>query len=103
MYVGPRSLEGASLRIAVPVALPQPMRDQVRELIGMKSDTPGSATRLMTRTVAEADDTRTPLFLHCNPDGGDVLRLGRFYQRFGFAPIQAMPLLMLRMPNEART
>jgi hypothetical protein len=78
------------------------MRDQVRELAGMKSDTPGSATKLMTRTIAEADDTATPLFLHCDPDSGDVSRMARFYERFGFLPIQAEPRLMLRMPNEAR-
>ena len=102
MYVGQRSLEGASLRVAVPVSLPQRMRNRVRELVGLKSDTPGGATALMTRTVAEADDTATPLFLHCSPDSGDVDRLAKFYQRFGFMPIQAMPRLLLRMPNEAR-
>jgi hypothetical protein len=102
MTVGARTLGDASLNIGKPRALPAAMRGNVRELLALHSDTTGHASALLTRTMAEADDTATPLFLHCDPESGDVARLARLYQRFGFAPIQAEPLLMLRMPNEAR-
>ena len=96
MHVGPRSHARATARIAVPVALPMHLRAKMRELIGVRSDNPGNgeADALLTTICAEADDTKTSLMLMV--DTGDKERLANWYQRHGFKPIQATPLLMAR-------
>ena len=96
MPVGVRKHAKASARIAVPRALPMHLRAQMRELVAVKSGNPGNgeADALLGKVCMEADRTRTPLMLMI--DDGDIGRLARWYQRHGFAPIQATPLLMAR-------
>lgn len=98
MATGQRSHASATARIAVPRALPMHLREKVRELVEVKSGNPGNgeADTLMTAICAEADATRTALMLSV-ADVPDKGRLARWYQRHGFAPIQATPLLMARM------
>ena len=96
MPVGPRTKNSASARIAVPRSLPPHLRSQVRELVAVKSDNPGKgeADALLDAICCEADETKTALMLMV--DGGDRERLANWYQRHGFTPIQAEPLLMAR-------
>ena len=96
MPVGPRTKNSASARIAVPRSLPPHLRSQVRELVAVKSDNPGrgEADALLDSICCEADETKTALMLMV--DGGDRERLANWYQRHGFTPIQAEPLLMAR-------
>lgn len=96
MPVGVRAHAKASARIAVPRALPMHLRAKLREVVAVKSDNPGNgeADALLGTICQEADRTRTALMLMV--DGGDVGRLARWYQRHGFTPIQATPLLMAR-------
>lgn len=96
MPVGPRTKNSASARIAVPRSLPPHLRSQVRELVAVKSDNPGNgeADALLDAICCEADETKTALMLMV--DGGDRERLANWYQRHGFTPIQAEPLLMAR-------
>lgn len=96
MPVGERRHASASARIAVPRALPMRLRAKVRELIAVKSDNPGKgeADGLLADICAEANATGTTLMLMV--DDGDKQRLANWYQRHGFAPIQATPLLMAR-------
>lgn len=96
MPVGPRTKNSASARIAVPRSLPLHLRSKVRELIAVKSDNPGKgeADALLDAICCEADETKTALMLMV--DGGDRERLANWYQRHGFTPIQAEPLLMAR-------
>jgi len=100
MPVGPRAYGGASARIAVPVALPHHLRAQMRELVSLRSKNRGlgDAENLLATICGEADRTKTGLLLTVEPEADiDKGRLARWYQRHGFAPIQAAPLLMARM------
>jgi N-acetylglutamate synthase-like GNAT family acetyltransferase len=96
MPVGPRTKNSASARIAVPRSLPPHLRSKMRELVAVKSDNPGNgeADALLDAICCEADETKTALMLMV--DGGDRERLANWYQRHGFTPIQAEPLLMAR-------
>ena len=105
MHIGPRSHGAASLSIRVPTALPADLRVKCRELSMLRSaGGNGDASALMLRVCAEADDTRTHLFLHVDPEPDsaiDANGLHAWYGRNGFTAIQAEPLLMLRVPNHA--
>jgi N-acetylglutamate synthase-like GNAT family acetyltransferase len=96
MPTGDRHHASASCRIAVPRSLPMHLRAKVRELVAVKSANPGNgeADSLLTAVCAEASATKTTLMLMV--DDGDKQRLANWYQRHGFAPIQASPLLMAR-------
>jgi N-acetylglutamate synthase-like GNAT family acetyltransferase len=96
MPVGGRHHASASCRIAVPRSLPPHLRAKVRELVAVKSINPGNgeADSLLAKVCEEANATGTTLMLMV--DDGDKQRLANWYQRHGFAPIQASPLLMAR-------
>ncbi len=99
MPVGPRSHASATARISVPVALPLHLRAKMRELIGVKSGNPGNgeAEALLDAICCEADNTKTALMLTVEPENDtDKERLANWYQRHGFKPIQATPLMMAR-------
>lgn len=95
MTPGLRKYRGASLRVAIPEALPSDMWEKVREISGVVSYSPrrGEASGLMHQVCAEAD--RSGLSLMLMPDSE---ALQRFYNRFGFDVVQVSPCLMLRTP-----
>jgi GNAT superfamily N-acetyltransferase len=99
--IGPRSNAYASLKLAIPTALPKDMRGPIVELRSLvtRKDKRGKgfASALVAAVCEEADKARRFLFLHVKPDGPmDTEALGNFYIKHGFQPIQAEPLLMLR-------
>lgn len=109
MKYGTRIEGHASLKLAVPTALPNKMRGNVVELRSLRTDPDhrdkGEATRLMLSTTLEADMMRYFLFLHVQPDEDSPLdkeKLANWYNKFGFSTIQADPLLMVRPHVGAR-
>lgn len=96
MPIGARTNGHATCGIAVPTALPVAMRAKVRELLRLKSPGDGYGGLLMTAVLGEADATGTPLFLHVDPDDGDIDRMAGWYGRYGFVAVQDAPRLMLR-------
>jgi GNAT superfamily N-acetyltransferase len=99
--IGTRTHGHASLKLAVPTALPDDLRGPVVELRSLHTRKDkrgqGEATALMADVCNEADKARRFLFLHVKPDGPmGTEALANFYIRNGFHPIQAEPLLMLR-------
>ena len=103
MRYGTRIEGHASLKLAVPTALPSAMRGKVVELRSLRTEPDhrgeGHATNLMLATTLEADMHRYFLFLHVKPDEDgplDEARLANWYNKFGFTTIQADPLLMVR-------
>lgn len=83
------------------------MRKQTRELSALEvapsSRNKGHATSLVFDVCAEADEHNITLVLFVQPFGDIELSKGQladwYAKRFGFAPIQADPLLMARMPG----
>lgn len=103
MRYGTRIEGHASLKLAVPTALPDNMRGNVVELRSLRTDPDhrgqGDATKLLLSAIMEADINRYFLFLHVQPDEDgplDKSALANWYHRFGFTTIQADPLLMVR-------
>jgi N-acetylglutamate synthase-like GNAT family acetyltransferase len=103
MRYGPRTNDGASLKLAVPTALPLKMRGKVVEVRGLRTMPDkrgqGHASDLMLSVCVEADIARTFLFLAVEPDDDgplDAKALCQFYMKFGFLPIQSDPPLMTR-------
>lgn len=98
---GPREYEGASLTLCVPTALPHAMRGKVVELRGLRTKLDdrgkGHATALMLQTTVEADMAKKLLLISVEDHG-----LVPFYQKFAFLIVQREPLLMVRLPIEAR-
>ena len=59
----------------------------------------GDASALVFATCGDADLSGKFLLVHVEPDADSPLdkqALAEFYARYGFAPIQANPLLMVR-------
>lgn len=104
MKYGERRFGGARLRLTVPSALPAHMRAKIAELRGLHTAPgqrrQGHANQLMLNVALEADLGKFFLFLAVEPaegdDGMDKQALMEFYNRHGFVPIQAEPLLMVR-------
>lgn len=106
MTPGLRDHKGASLRIAVPDAVPEDMRERIREIVSLSSSNPrkGYATTLMWSVCHEADKAGFVLMLQPIPfdDATDAEKLKRFYGKFGFVEIQQEPVvLMARQPKNA--
>lgn len=105
MEVGIRTYKRASLRVAIPLSLPEYMQPHMRELISIRSEDQrsGQATRLMHQVCQEADTARMTLILQVKPfaDGLTEEQLQRWYSKFGFEVIQTDPILMARQiqPN----
>ena len=103
MTPGTRTHGHASLKVGVAKALPQAMRRQVMEVSAVRTEPEyrnrGDAGALMFATCTDADLAGKFLLVHVEPAPDSPLdqqRLAEFYARFGFAPIQADPLLMVR-------
>ena len=66
MQPGLREHKQASLRVAIPEALPEHMRPRMRELISIQSGNPrkGHATALLYQVCQEADDACMTLIIH---------------------------------------
>jgi predicted GNAT family N-acyltransferase len=98
MILGTRKLGPASLRLCRPSALPDTMQMDVVELVGLATEASerrkGHATSLMLQTCCEADIARK--FMMLCVDADDKQKLMEFYNGFGFVPIQAEPLIMVR-------
>lgn len=98
--LGRRTFETASLKLCRPRALPDHMQGDVVELHSLATPADdrrkGYATQLMLTTCCEADMARKFLFLCVEPEGVEKQMLLEFYAGFGFRPIQAEPLLMVR-------
>src|SRR5678816_4756553 len=104
MTPGLRIHKRATLRIAVPLGLPEEMRHGVREIMSVASENArkGHATALMHEVCAEADRLGFVLMLQVKPfaDGMDDEMLRAWYARFGFIKIQDEPVvLMARQPK----
>lgn len=107
MVLGFRRVGGASCRLQKPLALPKHMHEGIVEVTRVLTDDlqrgKGYATTLIHRICQEADKNGLTLFLQVDPYGDgplDCSALEGWYSRaFGFAPIQAEPLLMARMPG----
>jgi len=85
------------------MGLPEDMRDNVREIVSVKSTSQrkGHASALMHKVCAEADKWSYLLLIHVQPfaDGMPEDRLERFYGKFGFIVVQLEPaVLMAREP-----
>ena len=109
MRYGKREYMGASLIVSVARALPMHMRSRVMMIT--KLETPpqyrrqGYANTLLGLVTAEADCAGKTLMLKVGDGmigGADKQSLVQLYQRHGFVPIQAEPLLMARTPLAAR-
>lgn len=106
MEFGFRRVGAASCRIVNADCLPEHMHSKIREVISVhvpkEKRGQGYASTLMHKVCREADDAGITLFLKVEPfEDGLMARedLAGWYARaFGFAAIQAEPLLMARMP-----
>lgn len=103
MKPGLRTSGHASIKVNVAKALPQHMRANVFEVSHVRTEPEyrgqGHATNLMMKACLDADLAGKFLMVHVQPDSDspmDLNRLAGFYGKFGFAPIQADPLLMVR-------
>ena len=103
MTPGLREYKQATLRVAVPLGIPEHMRHGVREIVAVQTTNPrkGHATHLMHDVCAEADRTGFVLMLQVRPfdDGMDDEQLEEWYAKFGFIEIQHEPVLMARQPR----
>lgn len=106
MTPGLRTHKSASCRIAIAEGLPVAMQDATRELLDVEAADQGNghASALMHQVTAEADRAWVTLILVARPfqDGMTQQQLERFYGRFGFAVIQADPVIMMRSPERPR-
>jgi hypothetical protein len=106
MNAGERHYKQASCRIAIPPGLPEEFHEQVREVLGVASNSKrsGEATALMHQVCSEADFNFMVLLLHVKPfdDGMTAEQLEHFYSKFGFVVIQHEPLLMSRVPQKPK-
>lgn len=107
MTPGLRYHKSASLRIAIPMGLPDDMQTDVREIVGLHATQQGrgEATALLHSVCAEADREWKTLFIHVEPfdDGAmDAAKLTKWYSKFGFTVIQDAPCLMARSPERPR-
>ena len=105
--LGHYSNQHASAEVVEATALP-PGMDGVQELVRVWTDPDqrkqGYATELVKAICNEADITGTVLMLQPKTFGRVGLQdLAPWYARFGFAVIQASPVLMARMPQIYKT
>jgi len=103
MTPGIRHYGHASLKVGVAKALPVAMRRQVLEVSSVRTEPEyrgrGDASALVFATCTDADLAGKFLLVHVEPDPDSPLdqqALAEFYARYGFTPIQADPLLMVR-------
>jgi hypothetical protein len=103
MTPGLREYKQATLRVAVPLGVPEHMRHGMRELVSIRTKNPrkGHATHLMHDVCAEADRLGFVLLLQVKPfdEGMTEEQLEKWYERFGFLEIQQEPVLMARQPR----
>lgn len=106
MTPGPRRYRKASCRVCVPLAIPEELHSQVRELVSVLSEAPrkGHATALMHRVCDEADSAWFTLMLMVKPfaEGLTEDQLVRFYERFDFFIAGLQPTIMVRAPHKPR-
>lgn len=108
MAPGLREHKTSSLRVCVAECLPEDMRAQTREIVGLESKNPrkGYATTLLWSVCHEADLAGITLILQPRPFGDadmDSDKLEHFYARFGFVVFQQAPVvLMARTPVHKR-
>jgi len=99
MTPGLRNHKAASLRVAIPEGVPEEMREGIREIVSLQSESQGKghATKLMHEVCTEADVYGKVLFLRPLPfaDGMDADKLMRFYRKFGFEKIQDDPVVLM--------
>lgn len=103
MRYGKRQYGGATLEVGVATALPLPMRKGIA-MISKVFTAPecrrqGHAQRLLSMVAAEADLNRQLLLLKVgdgDEDAATKQQLLSWYEKNGFAAIQAEPLLMVR-------
>jgi N-acetylglutamate synthase-like GNAT family acetyltransferase len=95
----------ASVRISYSQAVPPPMRGKVRELSSFVTDAAhrghGFARALMDQLMHDADELGLMLLVVVEPfdeSPMDQQNLAQWYERMGFAVIQADPLVMARQP-----
>ena len=103
MTPGIRAHKQATLRLAIPEALPEEMREGVREIINLRCYEPhkGYATTLMYTICAEAD--RAGIVLMVQPgqfdEGMTTEQLEKWYRKFGFIDLpkdEGNPTVMAR-------
>lgn len=104
MSPGMRVHKSASLRVAIPMGLPEDMHDQVREIIDVQSrnQRKGFATKLLRNVCTEADVEALTLLVQVQgfADGMSNDQLCKWYSRFGFVKFQDEPcVLMARSPR----
>lgn len=104
MIPGLRQHRSASLRVATTEAVPDEMRDGVRELIDVQSEEQdqGDGSGLLNMVCYEADQAGVLLILQPQPfaDGMKLQDLLRWYAGFGFVRCQVEPVvLMARQPR----
>ena len=108
MATGDRSVGPATLRIRQCNALPSHMRPLTRELrdftVEKDEQNKGYGARLLRKVCAEADTAGITLVLWAKPYGEDApldqAKLVEWYNRFGFAVLQAGDTVMMaRMPG----
>lgn len=106
MNPGLRTHKQSSLRVSVPMSMPEDMRDRMRELIDVHSDNlrKGHATALLHQVCAEADRSGKTLMIHVEPFGNEMTaeQLQKWYGKFGFVVVQDKPCLMARSVQESK-
>ena len=96
----------ASLRLIQTAAVPENMRADVLEVVGLETETEaqgkGHAKALLSRLGAIADDHKKVLLLIPTPFADKPMsaaRLIAWYVRMGYQQIQEKPCLMARPPK----
>lgn len=101
---GIRRSGAASLELKRTEAVPESMRDGIRELSNLFTTEDkrrkGDATMLMYQVCYEADKKGFVLLLEAKAkDGMPQDKLVKFYEGFGFITLQNKPLLMARQAH----
>jgi hypothetical protein len=124
MRPGKREFRAASLTVSLSTAVPERMRERVREIthvfVPLTSRNQRQATALMNFVCQEADANKITLLLtakaaegnddggqmsgnvHCDRTGPTTAQLIAWYEKFGFAKLQDTPAgqLMARQVRE---
>lgn len=106
MKTGQRKHEQATVEIALSEAIPEEMRDGVREVLRLYVPShhrkKGLAQALMRSICEEADKESKVLMLWPRMYGDgemESVHLIAWYQTFGFVVTQEAPVLMMRKPR----
>lgn len=106
MPIGPRVYRSSTLNVGRTIALPEHMREGVREITSLgtpaEDQRKGYATALLHQVTSEADRAAMVLILLPDPHGIEQEKLEAFYARFGFRKIQESPALMAREPVRSK-